>query len=341
MHSTRRASTRSNASLADAHERARARMTREDRAERGGAPARDRRRATTAQRLMFCAVAPVFALSFQLSIFASTDGARVDRRARRSPGFEWGKFMTRTVANARFKVAPGSATLAREKRRTVWLCNHRAWSDFFLDIYLTEGRAFTMSRMLVAYAFPLFMVPAMACGVVFGFKRDAGDKEKLNAALDAHFDAFGGEFAGMVCYPEGTRNVRENSMPLKRGMLRYAHSRKMAVQCVCTARKERVFSSHLKCAERGLALPVYFADVVHAEDYPDFEDFYNEIRSRWDNAWSAANGVSAAEAESLPDYTPREHVIRCTPRHDGVIVSSALLTVLGVALTLRACSKLF
>ena len=61
-------------------------MTREDRAERGGASSGDRatrRDATTAQRLTFLAMAPVFALSFQLSIFASTDGARVERRARR------------------------------------------------------------------------------------------------------------------------------------------------------------------------------------------------------------------------------------------------------------------
>ena len=66
----------------------------------------------------------------------------------------------------------------REKRRTG--SNHRAWSDFFLDLYVTEGRAFTMSRPLVAYAFPLFMVPAMVSGTVFGFKRDGGDYEKLS-----------------------------------------------------------------------------------------------------------------------------------------------------------------
>lgn len=57
--------------------------------------------------------------------------------------------------------------------------------------------------MFVVYVFLLFMVLVMVCGVVFGFKCDVGDKEKLNVAFDAYFDVFGGEFAGMVCYLEG------------------------------------------------------------------------------------------------------------------------------------------
>jgi len=296
---------------------------------------------TDARRFVaFALMAPVFAVSFQLSLLFAVDGARVHRRARRSPGFEWAKFMTVNAFATRLKLVRGSRELAREKtRRTLYLCNHRAWSDFFVDVYLTEGRAFMMSRMLVAYAFPLFMVPAMACGCVFGFKRDAGDKERLNASLDAHFEKFSGEFHGMVCYPEGTRNVRESALPLKRGMLRYAHSRKMAVQVICTARKERVFSSHLKSAERGLALPTYFSDVIHAEDFEDFEDFNNAIRAIWDDAWSAANGVSETEAESLPDYVPRERLVRCTFRHDAVMLSGAFAIGLGAALAYRAFSR--
>ena len=294
---------------------------------------------TASERVMFAVVAPIFALSFQLSVFFSTDGFRLDRRQRRTPGFEWAKFMSRVVTGTRLKLVPGSAALCREKRRTVYLCNHRAWSDFFLDLYVTEGRAFTMSRLLVAYAFPLFMVPAMVSGTVFGFKRDGGDYEKLNASLDEHFDKFYDEFTGMVCYPEGTRSIKPQSKPLKRGILRYAYSRKMAVQVICTARKERVFSSHLYCAQRNLALPMYVAEVIQAEDYTDFEDFYNEIRSKWDDAWYEANRVNEKEVESLLDYVPRERVVACTNRHDVLSASSALCAVLGVALAWRATSR--
>ena len=34
----------------------------------------------------------------------------------------------------------------------------------------------------------------------------------------------------LLLYPEGTRSQRQASLPLKRGMLRYAHTRKLPVQ---------------------------------------------------------------------------------------------------------------
>ena len=287
----------------------------------------------------FAAICPVFALSFQLSLFFGKEALRLDKRTRLSPGFEWARFMSKTVMRSRLKLAPGSSTICRD-RRTVYLSNHRAWSDFFLDMYATEGKAFTMSRMLVAYAFPLFMVPAMYCGAVFGFKRDSGDKEKLNSSLDAHFETFG-DYNGIVIYPEGTRNVREHSLPLKRGMLRYAHSRKLAVQVMMTARKEKVFSSHLVCANRNVALPIHFGEVIRAEDYPDFEDFYNEIRARWDDGWCAVNAVSEAEAEKLLDYVPQERPVRSDTRNDIATIGGVLVTVFAVALTYRVLTRAY
>ena len=288
----------------------------------------------------FAAVAPIFAASFQLSLFCNPrDALRLDQRARLSATYVWARFMTRTVMNVRLKLAPGSRELCRE-RKVVYLCTHRAWSDFFVDAYSTEGRAFIMSRMLVAYAFPLFMAPAMFVGSVFGFNRDGmRDKDKLNRDLDAHFDAFHESYGGVVIYPEGTRNIREYSLPLKRGMLRYAHTRRMSVQVICTAGKERVFSSHLVRAERDCVLPIYFSDTIHAEDYPDFEDFYNEVRARWDDAWEGANGVRERDVESLPDFVPKERLVKVSPREDIVAASGAILTVASIALTYMAFTR--
>jgi 1-acyl-sn-glycerol-3-phosphate acyltransferase len=288
----------------------------------------------------FAAIAPIFAASFQLSLFCNPrDALRLDQRARLSTSYVWARFMTRTVMNVRLKLAPGSRELCRE-RKVVYLCNHRAWSDFFVDVYSTEGRAFTMSRMLVAYAFPLFMAPAMFVGAVFGFNRDGvRDKEQLNRDLDAHFETFHDSYGGVVIYPEGTRNIRDYSLPLKRGMLRYAHTRRMSVQVICTAGKERVFSSHLVSAERDCVLPIYFSDAIHAEEYPDFEDFYNEVRARWDDAWEGANVVRERDLESLPDYAPKELLVKASTRADIVAATGAILTVASLAFTYMAFTR--
>jgi hypothetical protein len=59
-------------------------------------------------------------------------------------------------------------------------------------VYLTEGRAFILSRYLVVYVFPLFALPAMAVGAVFAFKRNKpGAHEALNAQLDTHRETHG------------------------------------------------------------------------------------------------------------------------------------------------------
>ena len=66
----------------------------------------------------------------------------------------------------------------------MYLANHRAWADFFLDLYLTEGRAFMLSRFMVVYAFPLFGIPAVILGAVFAFKRNKPGKADEHIQLN-------------------------------------------------------------------------------------------------------------------------------------------------------------
>jgi len=294
----------------------------------------------------FVAIAIVFVNSFQLCVLASPRDTVLACAQTRVPlAFAWAKFMTKTVMKCALVRCRESADVCRE-RDVMYLCNHRAWADFFVDVYATEGRAFTMSRMLVACAFPLFMLPAMFVGAVFGFNRDGvQDKERLNAALDGHFERFRDVYGGAVVYPEGTRNIRDHSLPLKRGMLRYAHGRKMRVQCVCIAGKERVFSSHLLSAKRGLTLPIYFSQVVRADEHDDFEDFYNEVRAKWDDAWSNAYGVREEDLRALAEYEPKERLVKASTRADVVAAGGALFTIACVALAcvcaLRVAQRLY
>lgn len=61
--------------------------------------------------------------------------------------------------------------------------NHRSWADFFLDIYLTQGRAALMSRWMVFMAFPVFCSAVMILRGILFFKRGTiMDKEVGGAA---------------------------------------------------------------------------------------------------------------------------------------------------------------
>lgn len=84
----------------------------------------------------------------------------------------------------------------------LYMANHRSWGDFFLDTWLTEGRAQLMSRMLVFYVFPVFMTSALIIkSLVLINRGNVGDKDRFNARLDQLRNE--SHAKGMVVYPEG------------------------------------------------------------------------------------------------------------------------------------------
>ena len=116
---------------------------------------------------------PILAFSYPLSLLTrgTLHGVWNFSKEIRPPITQiWADFMTSNVMNVRFKIV-SQKQLYRDGK-CVYLCNHRAWSDFFIDMSLCEGRSFTLSRMLVMYVFPVFMVPAVFVGAVFPFRMD-------------------------------------------------------------------------------------------------------------------------------------------------------------------------
>jgi 1-acyl-sn-glycerol-3-phosphate acyltransferase len=233
---------------------------------------------------------------------------------RPSFSYVWSRFMTEGVMGCHLKLV-GSRGLYKDGP-CVYLANHRAWSDFFIDMYLTEGRAFILSRYLVVYVFPLFAAPAMFIGAVFAFKRNKpGQHEALNANLDAHLAAYP-DFKGMVVYPEGTRNVRPDALPLRRGLIKYAWSRGLDVQVIIASDKEHVLSSHLYSASWGVEILCGYGAVVGRRVGPRVRRETREgdlasARAQTARAEGAARGVHRGR-DGAPD---RVHP-RVRPRRD-------------------------
>jgi 1-acyl-sn-glycerol-3-phosphate acyltransferase len=196
------------------------------------------------------------------------------------------------------------APLYRGPGPVIYLANHRSWADFFLDAYLTAGRAQMLSRMAVLYAFPWFMLPITVDRGCVVFKRGTiSDKEAFNSWLDAKIAA--SPAPGLVVYPEGHRSSLEHSLPLKRGMLHYAYGRKVPVQVVMSAGKERVISEKRRRAAWGGIVATAYAPVIHPADFSDFASFMAAVQASWDAAWEEARPYafeegSRARVEALP-----------------------------------------
>ena len=234
--------------------------------------------------------------------------------------------MTETVMGCRLKLV-GNRTLYKDGP-CVYLSNHRAWADFFIDIYLTEGRAFILSRFAVAYVFPFFMLPAMWVGAVFAFQRGkAGAHDELNNSLDAHFKAYT-DFSGFVVYPEGTRNTKPKALPLKRGLIKYTHSRGMDVQVIIGGHKEHVLSEQRGSASWGVEIPVGYSEVVSSKSFAgDFEGFYAEVKRVWELEWDRVYG----EKDKTRPHHPKVQLVEYTNAMSTMlVVSSATCSVFGL-----------
>mmetsp|Transcript_5135 Transcript_5135/g.9340 ORF Transcript_5135/g.9340 Transcript_5135/m.9340 type:complete len:336 (-) Transcript_5135:291-1298(-) len=254
-------------------------------------------------RFNFVAAMCLFWWSFVLSS-AAYSVKWLDFKGKRNDIFQWAKFMI-TVTRTQIKLAGPTRAAEPGKQPIMYLANHRSWADFFVDLYLLGGRGVIMSRMAVFFAFPLFMAPVIVLKAILLFRRDiVRDKEKFNAWLDGKMKK--SLLNGMLVYPEGHRNIKPEALPLKRGMLHYAYTRKMAVQVVITAGKERVLSEKEMSLGLQQTLVTGFSDVIDPTTFNEAKEFVAAVSQTFESEWKRVYGA-AAQPELLPDFNGAAH----------------------------------
>eukprot|EP00803_Ostreobium_quekettii_P007666 evm.model.scf_3947.1 EVM.evm.TU.scf_3947.1 scf_3947:614-6150(+) len=210
--------------------------------------------------------------------------------------YQWAKFLAGWLRADIFQC--GDVDL-HKGGKCIYLCNHRSWADFFMDVIHTGGRAAALGRRMVLVAFPSFMSPAWVMEAIFFFNRnDVKDKEKFNLWIDKCWGH--SPYPGLVIFPEGHRNIKLTSLPLKRGMLRYAFSRKVPCQCVIASGKEDVLSEKEMHIHFGAKIVVGYSEVIRPEKFPDVEGFIGEVQRVWDKTWTKVFTKSE-------DIRPLEH----------------------------------
>ncbi|GBF93205.1 phospholipid glycerol acyltransferase [Raphidocelis subcapitata] len=249
----------------------------------------------------------------------------------RNDTFYWVKFLV-TALGIKFRKR-GSGELYSGQAPCIYLANHRSWADFFVDAYLAGGRAQMLSRMAVLYAFPMFMAPVIAMRGCIVFKRGRiDDKEAFNKWIDGLVEA--SPQNGLMVYPEGHRSTLAHSLPLKRGMLHYAYSRKMPVQIIMSANKESVLSEKELHVGFGCTVVTSYSGLISPGDYAGFEGFMAAVQAAWDKEW---RDTMSADAAGLPPlhvsgtiddnhYPPR------------LVVSQLFFSLLGITLLFAASS---
>mmetsp|Transcript_16631 Transcript_16631/g.49747 ORF Transcript_16631/g.49747 Transcript_16631/m.49747 type:complete len:398 (-) Transcript_16631:469-1662(-) len=199
----------------------------------------------------------------------------------RNDAYGWGRAL-QALFGIKLRQLPGPRLY--KGGACIWLCNHRSWADFFVDVLTTQGDSQMLSRMAVALVFPMFMISVVIIRSVILFKRVAiRDKEGFNKMIDRMMAR--SPVNGLNVYPEGHRSTAEESLPLRRGMLHYAYSRQMPVQIIITAGKEAVISEKDMSAHFGQTLLVGYSEMLHPKDYETPEAFFEAIQKSWSAEW--------------------------------------------------------
>ncbi|KAF6259536.1 hypothetical protein COO60DRAFT_1003924 [Scenedesmus sp. NREL 46B-D3] len=208
----------------------------------------------------------------------------------------------------------------------LYLANHRSWADFFVDAYLTEGRGQLMSRAAVIFVFPVVILPLTLVRGCICFRRDGvKDKEKFNRWIDACIGA--SPVPGICLFPEGHRSRLPHSLPLKRGMLNYAYSRKMPVQIVISAHKELAMDEKSFHVRFGATCVTGYGPLMRTADYASFDEFYTALQGEWQKLWVE---VFSADPAALPELVISAPAGFTYPLQ--LKLSQLLLTLLELAL---------
>ena len=143
-------------------------------------------------------------------------------------------------------------------------------------------------------------------------------------------------FPGFLCYPEGTRNIKPHSLPLRRGMLRYAHSKaSRSNHHLCG--KEKVLSQKRLAAVTRVTVAY---SLIHSDSYPVFEDFAEAIRHSWADEWASAYNHES-KMEKLKDFEPSERTIRYERWVDVFTVGTVISFFVFCALVAHALQIIF
>eukprot|EP00958_Prasinococcus_capsulatus_P002173 scaffold200_cov401-Prasinococcus_capsulatus_cf.AAC.9 len=189
--------------------------------------------------------------------------------------------------------------------------NHRSWGDFFIDLFLVEFQGAYLSRWAV------FAVLPIACAVswlgrqglviFFARKKSNVDKNALLKLLDRHFEV--SMNGGLIVYPEGTRNQRPYSNPVKFGLIKYAYTRRIPCQVMISEGKERVWNEKIFATRLDKRVTVMYGKPMYPEEYvtslvgpavhstyATLEEFVEKFKESWYNAWATVYGFPTSEA---------------------------------------------
>mmetsp|Transcript_3159 Transcript_3159/g.4567 ORF Transcript_3159/g.4567 Transcript_3159/m.4567 type:complete len:269 (+) Transcript_3159:71-877(+) len=159
----------------------------------------------------------------------------------------------------------------------MYICPHRSWSDFFVHRRVVDGHGSNLSRWMVLAAFPLFYVVTKFDRSVFWFNRSKarGNSSVFYAWMKKELDA--SHLPAVINYPEGTRNIKNTALPLKRGGIYFAYQEKLPLQVVMSKGNDDIVNEKGFKMGFNKLIEYKYGPVIEAKDFETREEYFEHV----------------------------------------------------------------
>ena len=94
--------------------------------------------------------------------------------------------------------------------------------------------------------------------------------------------------------------MKDKSLPLKKGMLRFAYLRKIPCQIITGKNKEKPFNEKRWRVQFGCEIYIAYSQTILPGNFAEFEDFFKEVQVKWDAQWATTFSTNSADGIATP-----------------------------------------
>ena len=169
-----------------------------------------------------------------------------------------------------------------KKDKCIYLINHRSWADFWLDYDIVGGHSAYIARSLIKYILGgQALMPIVTKNIIFFNRDETKNRHKLYKKI---LDRL--KIRNIILYPEGTRNTKDYSKPLKFGVIKLAYENNVPLQIIICKNKEKVFSLKKMEYNKNINCPYYVSKVIYPENFKKLDIFVKYIQNKWNESWN-------------------------------------------------------
>ena len=176
------------------------------------------------------------------------------------------------------------------KPNVIYFSNHVSWSDFFIDLVVTNFSSKFLSRYMVAIVFPLFVVVSLITNTILFINRGANiDFNQFYRWLS--YELGSDQYNNLLVYPEGTRRPgAKTPCALKKGIIFYSYEYNHPIQIIFTLNKDMVISEKIWSANKHVVLFVYYSKLIDPYHFKRTgktrEEYYEFVQHYWNVVWN-------------------------------------------------------